>query len=1010
MRAKRFISVILSILIVCSSFAGLTAFADETSKNERTKDVVSVGADVLDKYSVATSDEAVQDQSGTTGECTWTYDASTKTLTVSGNGDMGSYDDWEAPAPWHDFRDNINKVVIENGVTSIGSYSFFYCEGITQITIPDSVISIGFEAFSGCTSLADITIPNSVLSIGEGAFQGCSNLRNIHIPNSVTSIGGDAFYNTADYNNQPNGVVYIDAWAVGYKGDMSANANIKLKDGTIGIADYVFDEQEDLKVITIPNSVKNMGSYAFYGCSSLESITIPNGVTSIGSYAFSGCYNLESITIPNSITSIGEYAFHNTAYFDNYADTVVYIDDWIIGYKEEMPENTNIELKYGTKGIAGSCFSWNENLSGIIIPDSVMYIEDSAFNGCSELTSAIIPDGVMKIGNYVFSGCVNLIGVTIPNSVLSIGEGAFECCSSLNNISIPNSVKSIGDGAFSSCNNLTSVNIPNSVVKIGVCAFAWCENLAGVSIPESVTHIGYCAFVGCDKLAKIEVDDKNLNYSSLNGDLYNKSMTKLIQYAIGKTDKTFVIPDSVTTIDDSAFQSASNLSGVIIPDSVTEIGGRAFSECAGLTSISIPDSVTSINSYLFECCSNLSVVEIGNSVTSIGYAAFVGCENLTKITIPDSVTQIEYYAFYNTAYYNNQPNGVVYLGKWAIGYKGSMPKSTKISLKSGTKGIANHSFAWQGNLISITIPDSVINIGRSAFSECERLADVYYRGTKAKWNNVNIGEYNQSLFGAKMHYVYNGSQVINVAKEQYKLTYGARSFNLGGKAKTALSYVSSNPKVAYVSSNGTVTIKGGGTATITITAKEANGYMPAKKIVKISVNKLNQRVTGVKSKYVTKGGNSFKLNAKAKSKLTYTSSNKKVAVVSSTGKVTVKGGGSAVITVKATESSKYKSAYVKTKIIASPRNFKSKDISKVKKISKTKAKITWKSLAGASGYKVQYATNKKFKGAKTVKNSKNKATLTKLKKGKTYYVRVQAYTKVSGKKYTNKWYTVKFKM
>ena len=965
MRAKRFISVILSILIVCSSFAGLTAFADETSKNERTKDVVSVGADVLDKYSVATSDEAVQDQSGTTGECTWSYDVSTKTLTVSGNGDMGSYDDWEAPAPWHDFRDNINKVVIENGVTSIGSYSFFYCEGITQITIPDSVISIGFEAFSGCTSLADITIPNSVLSIGEGAFQGCSNLRNIHIPNSVTSIGGDAFYNTADYNNQLNGVVYIDAWAVGYKGDMSANANIKLKDGTIGIADYVFDEQEDLKVITIPNSVKNMGSYAFYGCSSLESITIPNGVTSIGSYAFSGCYNLESITIPNSITSIGEYAFHNTAYFDNYADTVVYIDDWIIGYKEEMPENTNIELKYGTKGIAGSCFSWNENLSGIIIPDSVMYIEDSAFNGCSELTSAIIPDGVMKIGNYVFSGCVNLTGVTIPNSVLSIGEGAFECCSSLNNISIPNSVKSIGDIAFSSCTNLTSVNIPNSVVKIGDYAFAWCENLAGVSIPESVTHIGYCAFIACDKLAKIEVDDNNLNYSSLNGDLYNKSMTKLIQYAIGKTDKTFVIPDSVTTIDDSAFQSASNLSSVIIPD----------------------------------------------SVTSIGYAAFVDCENLTKITIPDSVTQIEYHAFYNTAYYNNQPKGVVYLSNWVIGYKGDdRLKNFKISLKPGTKGIANYSFEWQENLISITIPDSVINIGRSAFSECERLADVYYKGTKAKWNNVNIGEYNQSLFGAKMHYVYNGGQVINVAKEQYKLTYGARSFNLGGKAKTALSYVSSNPKVAYVSSNGTVTIKGGGTATITITAKEANGYMPAKKIVKISVNKLNQRVTGVKSKYVTKGGNSFKLNAKAKSKLTYTSSNKKVAVVSSTGKVTVKGGGSAVITVKATESSKYKSAYVKTKIIASPRNFKSKDISKVKKISKTKAKITWKSLAGASGYKVQYATNKKFKGAKTVKNSKNKATLTKLKKGKTYYVRVQAYTKVSGKKYTNKWYTVKFKM
>ena len=253
-------------------------------------------------------------------------------------------------------------------------------------------------------------------------------------------------------------------------------------------------------------------------------------------------------------------------------------------------------------------------------------------------------------------------------------------------------------------------------------------------------------------------------------------------------------------------------------------------------------------------------------------------------------------------------------------------------------------------------------------------------------------------------------QTVSVSKTSYIKAFGVKPFSLNAKAETALSYVSSNPKVAYVSADGTVTIKGAGTATITITADETENYKSATATVKITVAKVTQKVTGIKTQYVTKAGKSFILKPKAKTKLTYTSSNKNVAVVSSTGKVTVKAGGYAYITVKASENGNYKSAYVKTKIISAPKDFTSKDISKVKKTGKTTAKITWKSLAGAKGYTVQLATNKSYKGAKTVKNSKNTATLTGLKKGKTYYLRINAYTKVSGKNYSNKWYTVKFKM
>ena len=184
-----------------------------------------------------------------------------------------------------------------------------------------------------------------------------------------------------------------------------------------------------------------------------------------------------------------------------------------------------------------------------------------------------------------------------------------------------------------------------------------------------------------------------------------------------------------------------------------------------------------------------------------------------------------------------------------------------------------------------------------------------------------------------------------------------------------------------------------------------NGF----KFVSIGDARKTPKITGIKSQYLASAGKSFNLNAKANTKLSYTSSNKKVAVVYSSGRVAVKGVGSAVITIKASENRLYKSTVAKVKVFCAPKDFFSKEVSKVKKTG-TKAKLSWKKLAGATGYNVQYATNKTFKKAKNVKVSKTTATITGLKKGKTYYARINAYAKISGKKYSNKWYTVKFKM
>ena len=212
----------------------------------------------------------------------------------------------------------LTSVTVPNSVTIIGDYVFQNCTGLTSVTIPNSVTSIGYGMFWGCTGLTSIpnsvtiigdyafyqctgltsvTIPNCVTSIGSSAFNGCSSLNSVTIPNSVTNIGGNAFENTAWYNNQPDGLVYAGKVAYKYKGIMPANTSIVLKEGTLSIADYVFQNCTGLTSVTIPNSVTSIDRFAFSGCSGLTSITIPNSVTSIGNYAFSECSSLTEVTV-----------------------------------------------------------------------------------------------------------------------------------------------------------------------------------------------------------------------------------------------------------------------------------------------------------------------------------------------------------------------------------------------------------------------------------------------------------------------------------------------------------------------------------------------------------------------------------------------------------------------------------------------------------------------------------------------------------------------------------------
>ena len=210
---------------------------------------------------------------------------------------------------------------------------------------------------------------------------------------------------------------------------------------------------------------------------------------------------------------------------------------------------------------------------------------------------------------------------------------------------IPNSVTSIEISAFEGCTGLTSIEIPNSVTSIEYGAFKGCTSLTSIKIPNSVTIIGYRAFSGCTGLTSIMIDTENSSFCFVDGILFNKDLTAIFCFPAGRQEQTYKIPDSVTSIESSAFEGCTGLTSIEIPNSVTSIERSAFSGCTRLTSIEIPNSVTSIEDFAFSGCTGLTSIQIPNSVTSIEWGTFDGCTGLTSIEIPNSVIKLELYSF-----------------------------------------------------------------------------------------------------------------------------------------------------------------------------------------------------------------------------------------------------------------------------------------------------------------------------------------------------------------------------
>ena len=401
--------------------------------------------------------------------------------------------------PFYD-KPTIKELTIGNSVTSIDSYSFSGCWGLTSVSIGNSVTSIGNWAFEFCKGLTSVTIPNSVTSIGSGAFSSCTRLTSVTIPNSVTSIGNYTFEGCCGMKK----LTIQDGTSILYLGANSKTGRGLFYDAPLESVylgrNLTYDTSKEcgyspfygnstIKELTIGNFVTSIGLRAFMGCSGLILLDIPDSVTSIDGSAFEGCSGLTSISIGDSVTSIGNRAFYSCSGL------------------------TSVTIPNLVTSIGKEAFSDCHGLTSVTISNSVTSIGDNAFSNCSGLANIGVLSGnsiydsrnnckaiIKTDSNLLLFGCKNTL---IPNSVTSIGSGAFMGCSEMTSIAIPNSVTEIGGSAFEGCSGLTSVSIGDSVNSIGDSAFSGCSGLTSVTIPNSVTLIGNNVFDKCNGLSRV---------------------------------------------------------------------------------------------------------------------------------------------------------------------------------------------------------------------------------------------------------------------------------------------------------------------------------------------------------------------------------------------------------------------------------------------------------------------------------------------------------------------------
>ena len=722
----------LSSAIVMAA-ATLTYFPNDTLQNIRLE--ISASADETG------AETTTEPQVWNEDNLTWTLYADGK-LTISGTGAMKDYNAADNLSPAY-MNSDVKKVVIEDGVTSIGELAFFKCSSLTNITIPDSVTCIAYAAFHGCSSLSSITIPNSVTSIGIYAFVVCSSLTSITIPDGVTSIGYGAFSNCSslktislscksslkksDFGEQADLVSYTNQhlltktaakaatctedgnkeyWTCEHCGKyfLSDDANPETakaveQSETILPASHKLTKVKEEKAPTCSED----GNTEYWTCEHCKK------------YFLSDDTNPETAKAVEQSETILPAIQHKNAELRNASEPT----ETSPGYSGDRycPDCDKVVEKGYTY--------WNEgNLTWKLYEDGTLNISgtgamknyDSKKNrnpvyNNSNVKTVVIEDGVTSIGNYAFSDCSSLTSITIPDSVTSIGYYAFFYCSSLTSITISDSVTSIGNYAFFYCRSLTSITIPDSVTSIGNYAFSNCTSLTSIKIPSSVTSMDSKAFYNCSSLKTISLDCKStLKKSDFGG------QADLVSYTSHTLKKT----------EAKAVTCAEN-------------GNKEYWTCEHCGKYFLSDDTNPETATAVELSE--TVIPALNHKNATTRGAFEPTETEPGYSgdryCPDCDTVFEkgytYWNEDNLTWKLDADGTLTISGTGAMKnydskknrnpvYNNSNVK--KVVIEDGVTSIGNYAFTYCVSLTSITIPDSVTSIGYYAFFYCKSLTSI----------------------------------------------------------------------------------------------------------------------------------------------------------------------------------------------------------------------------------------------------------------------------------------------
>ena len=725
---------------------------------------------------------------------------------------------------------NCNKlktVNLKSGIKSIGSYAFRDCTVLDDIKLCSELETIGAYAFYNCGNLQSIEIPDNVTKIDNNTFENCSSLKSVSIGKSCTTISATAFNNatklekitvSADnekYSSVDGALLNKEKTSI-ILYPKSKSGEFVIPDTVTSIADRAFSSCPNLTKITIGANVESVGAYAFSSCSALTDVVFKDSTIKkkvIGLYAFYNCQALSNVDFGNAVTSIGSFAFM----IDKSLESIEFPDslesigrcafscyDYGITGSYFASNLKSVKFGSGLKSIADYAFYENRALNTVKFTGvALTSIGSESFCNIA-ITELDLSGTDTSIDREAFYNCNSLETVKL-SGVKTIGQNAFYNCRKLTSVELSENLTTIESGAFQSCVALKNIDIPNKVTKLNDNTFSNCSSLKNVSIGSGCTSISTTAFDGTFSIDRITVSEDNKNYTVVDGVLYNKDMTTLVLYPKNRSGE-FAVPDTVTTIANSAFDSSPNLTKVTIGKNVKTIGASAFGECKSLKTVIFEDSDTvqkTICDYAFYKCPVLTTVDFGNAVKSIGNYAFYSCQSLNKLDFSkNSVKTIGDYAFTVCKSLESIefPDSLESIGYGAFsantnGYRGSYVASSLKSVKfgRGLKSIADYAFYenrqlntvkftgdaltsigyWSFCNIAITELDlsgTDASINMYAFPHCTSLETVKLSGVKTigsnafdyctSLENVNIGNDVERIASNSFYYNTNLKQLV----------------------------------------------------------------------------------------------------------------------------------------------------------------------------------------------------------------------------------------------------------